>query len=160
MLFMSSAMTFAISTSDSAVTQSLAAKLATRLTGGEVIELVSDLGGGKTTFVQGLARGLGYEGAVTSPTFALSQIYKLPSFEIHHYDLYRLGQIGVLGDELAEDVKDPQVVTVIEWAGIVAEELPRDRLVINFKVTGENSRELSFASSGPASDRLAGALEP
>jgi len=152
-------MTFAISTSDSVATQSLAGKLAGRLKGGEVIELVSDLGGGKTTFVQGLASSLGYEGAVTSPTFALSQIYKLPSFEIHHYDLYRLGQSGVLGDELAEDVRDQQIVTIIEWAGIVADELPRDRLVINFKVTGETSRELSFASSGPVSDRLAEAVQ-
>lgn len=153
-------MIYAISTTDSKATQTLAAKLARHLKGGEVIELVSDLGGGKTTFVQGLAAGLGYEGAVTSPTFTLSQIYKLPSFELHHYDLYRLGQTGVVGDELAEDLADKAVVTVIEWAGIMEQELPPDRLVISFQVTGDSSREVTIESFGPVSDKLAQALKP
>lgn len=120
-----------------------------------VIELSSDLGGGKTTFVQGLAAGLGYEGEVTSPTFTLSQVYKLPfGRELHHYDLYRLGQGGVVGDELAEDMTDPQVITVIEWAGIVGDELPADRLRVTFEVVGENGRRLGFTSGGPVSEQL------
>ena len=61
-------MTYGISTTDSAATQAVAAKLAPRLKGGEVIELASDLGGGKTTFTQGLMRALGYKDPVTSPT--------------------------------------------------------------------------------------------
>lgn len=153
-------MTFAISTTNSEATQKVAAHLAGQLKGGEVIELVSDLGGGKTTFVQGLASGLGYHGEVTSPTFTLSRVYKLPSFELHHYDLYRLGVSGVVGDELAEDLSDPAIVTVIEWAGIVEEELPKDRLVINFKVTGDTGRELVFKSGGPVSNRLAEGMQP
>src|SRR5262249_737301 len=126
-----------------------------------VIELASDLGGGKTTFVQGLASGLGYDGEVTSPTFTLSREYKLNnSLELHHYDMYRLGQGGVVGLELAEDLEDPKFVTVIEWAGIVENELPKDRLQIGFAVTGENTRDLTVKSHGPISDRLAKSIAP
>jgi len=148
-------MTFEISTTSSEATQSLAHKLGGLVKGGDVIELVSDLGGGKTTFTQGLARGLGYSGHVTSPTFALSQIYKLKApLELHHYDLYRLGETGAVGDELAEDMADPHVITVIEWADIAKNDLPGDRLRIIFHVTTETGRSLIFSSGGPRSDQL------
>jgi tRNA threonylcarbamoyladenosine biosynthesis protein TsaE len=154
-------MTYAISTSGSEATQAVAQRLAKLLKGGEVIELTSDLGGGKTTFVQGLAAGLGYNGPVTSPTFTLSQIYKLSEpLELHHYDLYRLGQSGVVGDELAEDLEDAHIITVIEWAGIVEDELPKDRLRISFEVTGDRTRQLTVTSSGDVSDRLAQGIKP
>jgi tRNA threonylcarbamoyladenosine biosynthesis protein TsaE len=148
-------MTYEISTTNSEATQAAAERLGGALKGGEVIELASDLGGGKTTFVQGLARGLGYAGEVTSPTFTLSQIYKIsPRLELHHYDLYRLGQTGAVGDELTEDLHDPQVITVIEWAGIIEADLPADRLMIEFEVTSDTGRTLKLTSGGPVSDRL------
>jgi tRNA threonylcarbamoyladenosine biosynthesis protein TsaE len=106
---------FEMATSSAADTQSLGRSLASLLSGGDVIELASDLGGGKTTFVQGIAAGLGYGGSVTSPTFTLSNIYKLDDGqELHHYDLYRLGVGGVLLDELVEDLQDERVITIIE----------------------------------------------
>ena len=130
-------------------------RLAKLLHGGEVIELVSDLGGGKTTFAQGLARGLGYNAEVTSPTFTLSRVYALPNgLELHHYDLYRLGESGAVGDELAEDLGDAKVITAIEWAGIVQHDLPKDRLTINFEVSGDTQRVLHLTSGGPISNRL------
>jgi tRNA threonylcarbamoyladenosine biosynthesis protein TsaE len=160
MLFMSFDMTYEISTTSSEATQSVAERLARLLQGGEVIELTSDLGGGKTTFVQGLASGLGYEGEVTSPTFTLSRVYKLKNnLELHHYDLYRLGQSGVVGDVLAEDVGDRGIITIIEWAGIVADQLPHDRLRIEFTVTGDTDRLLQISSHGPVSHRLAKGLQ-
>jgi tRNA threonylcarbamoyladenosine biosynthesis protein TsaE len=135
--------------------QKLAAGLAKYLKGGDLIELASDLGGGKTTFVQGLARGLGYHGPVTSPTFALSQIYRLaPSLELHHYDLYRLGHTGVVGDELVEDLQDPQVITVIEWADIAEADLPLDRLKIEFEVVSNTERRLRIRAGGPRSKEI------
>lgn len=138
----------------------MAERLAALLKGGEVLELSSDLGGGKTTFVQGLARGLGYSGRVTSPTFTLSQVYELPhGLELHHYDLYRLGESGAVGDELAEDLTDAHIITAIEWGGIFADFLPADRLRIELQVTGDDTRDLVFSSSGPISDRLMGALK-
>ncbi len=123
--------------------------------GGEVIELISDLGGGKTTFVQGLAAGLGYEGAVTSPTFTLGNVYRIGSnLQIHHYDLYRLGEGGVLADEIAEDIGDPSIITIIEWASVAEAQLPPDRLRINFEVTADTQRQLSFSSGGPVSGAI------
>ncbi len=143
-----------VSTS-SAATEQLGEQLGQQLKGCEVIELTSDLGGGKTTFVQGLAAALGYNGRVTSPTFTLSQIYLLESgLELHHYDLYRLSEGGVVGEELAEDVAESQVITVIEWPGIVDAGLPPDRRRIELEVTGDTERRLKLRSNGPVSDRL------
>ncbi|MBW4060996.1 tRNA (adenosine(37)-N6)-threonylcarbamoyltransferase complex ATPase subunit type 1 TsaE [Candidatus Saccharibacteria bacterium] len=154
-LVMSFAMTLSISTSEPASTLAAAAKLASHLQGGEVIELRSDLGGGKTTFVKGLAAALGYTGSVTSPTFTLSQIYQLPGGrELHHYDLYRLTEAGVVGSELSEDIGQPDIITVIEWAGIAETALPADRVVIDLIVTGENDRELNFSATGPQAAQL------
>jgi tRNA threonylcarbamoyladenosine biosynthesis protein TsaE len=148
-------MTYEATTTNSEATQTLAGRLARQLRGGETIELASDLGGGKTTFAQGLVRSLGYGGDVTSPTFTLSQIYKLESgLEIHHYDLYRLQDGGVVGEELEEDMADPTIITIIEWAGVVNDELPVDRLRINIEVTAETERTLRFTSGGAVSDRL------
>jgi tRNA threonylcarbamoyladenosine biosynthesis protein TsaE len=157
---MSSDMTYAISTSSSEATQVVAERLAKLLQGGEVIELASDLGGGKTTFVQGLARGFGYSGEVTSPTFTLKISYDLGNgLKLNHYDLYRLGQSGVVGDELMEDIQEPGSITVIEWAGIIEGDLPKDRLRIKFVPEGENDRNLEITSGGPVSERLVKGLK-
>ena len=148
-------MTYSVTTTDSEATKRLAGRLASVLRGGEVIELISDLGGGKTTFVQGLAHSLGYEGEVTSPTFTLSQIYRLKSgLELHHYDLYRLQTSGIVGHEIAEDIGGDGIVTVIEWASVVNRELPTDRLQVEFEVTGETDRRLTFRAHGAVSERL------
>lgn len=148
-------MTYSVSTTNSAATQKFAHSLANLLRGGEILELVSDLGGGKTTFVQGLAAGLGYSGEVTSPTFTLSQVYALKSgLELHHYDLYRLAAGGAVSDELLEDLGDPQVITAIEWADIARRDLPADRLTISFEITGNDDRTLHVRAGGPQSERL------
>lgn len=146
---MNSAMTYKTTTTDSASTMALAAPLAKLLTGGEVIELASDLGGGKTVFARGLIQALGSTDEITSPTFTLSRIYHLPDGrEVHHYDLYRLNEAGVVGDELSEDVGADGVITIIEWAGIAEDVLPADRLRVDITVTGENDRELVFSGDG------------
>jgi len=157
---MSSDMTYEITTTEPAATQLLAARLAKLLQGGETIELMSDLGGGKTTFVQGLARALSYNGRVTSPTFTLSNTYVGETgLEIHHYDLYRLAEGGIVGEELAEDVADPNIITVIEWAGIADAKLPSDRLVIRITVTGDTDRTFSVSAGGPRSSQLLTGLQ-
>ncbi|MGH7142468.1 MAG: tRNA (adenosine(37)-N6)-threonylcarbamoyltransferase complex ATPase subunit type 1 TsaE [Candidatus Saccharimonadales bacterium] len=125
-------------------TELIATKLGARLCGGEVIELVSDLGGGKTTFVRGLARGMGSEDVVASPTFTISRQYKADNLTLYHFDFYRLNEAGVVADELAELIGDPAVVVVIEWAEAVENILPLGHLTVNFKLKTENSRQLVF----------------
>lgn len=113
--------------------------------GGEVVELVSDLGGGKTVFVRGLARGLGSNDAVRSPSFTLSHLYRAGKLTLHHYDFYRLKEPGIMKDELAEVLADPQAVTAVEWGSLVKNVLPDRRLVIRIRALGENRRELTFS---------------
>jgi tRNA threonylcarbamoyladenosine biosynthesis protein TsaE len=114
------------------------------------IELVSDLGGGKTTFVQGLAAGLGYAAPVTSPTFTIVNHYELPDGRsMHHYDLYRLGADEPVLPELAEDSKDSGVITVIEWPERAVWHVPADHLIIHFNVVDEATRRLRFTAGGP-----------
>lgn len=153
-------MTYETTTTEPSETQALAARVAKLLQGGETIELASDLGGGKTTFVQGLARALSYNGRVTSPTFTLSNTYLGETgLEIHHYDLYRLAEGGIVGEELAEDVADPNVITVIEWGGVADAKLPADRLVININVTGDSERTFRVTAGGPRSSELLAGLQ-
>ncbi len=152
---MNSAMTYEITTTSSEATKSAARRLSQCLQGGEVIELVSDLGGGKTTFVQGLAEGLGYTGPVTSPTFTLSNAYALEGGrQLHHYDLYRLSEGGVLADELVEDMADADIITVIEWPAVAEASLPEDHLTITIEVTSDTGRRLVFTSAGPKSAKI------
>lgn len=114
-----------------------------------MIELVSDLGGGKTTFVRGLAKGAGSTDRVSSPSFTLTNVYHAPHLLLHHFDFYRLSEPGILRAELAEIIADDANVVIIEWAGIVADVLPPNRLTISISVTGETSRE--YALTCPAS---------
>lgn len=127
-------------------TLNLAAKIGARLKGGEIIELVSDLGGGKTAFVRGLAQGMGSENQVASPTFTISREYRGTSAELHHFDFYRLSEsgAGVVADELSESIENPNVAVVIEWSGAIEDILPRDRLKVEIIKTGDESRNFMF----------------
>ncbi len=107
----------------------------------EVIELRSDLGGGKTTFVCGLVRGFGSLDRVGSPTFTLNKIYKADNLEVHHFDFYRLRQPGVVKDQLEESLQDSRAVTVVEWSDIVKDVLPDERITIEFKPVPDNEDE-------------------
>lgn len=116
--------------------------LGNNLKGGEFIELVSDVGGGKTTLTRGLAKGAGSSDHVASPTFTISHIYKTPNFEIHHFDFYRLHEAGLIQHELQDVINDPQCVVVVEWSDIVTHVLPEQRIKLHIKTVGENQREI------------------
>jgi len=111
------------------------------LKSGDRVELVADLGGGKTTLVRGLARGAGSKDAVASPTFTLNKIYKAKNLEIHHFDFYRLSEPGIIADQLRESLQSPKVVVVVEWGQIVADVLPEDSLVIKLEAIADNPDE-------------------
>lgn len=137
-------MTWQTSSTSSEHTEKLAEKIGAQLKGGEVIELISDLGGGKTTFVRGLARGAGSTDRVASPTFTISKVYEAGNKEIHHFDFYRLGEAGLIGEELSEVLGDPNIITVVEWADIVQDVLPQQRLTITITKTPTDGRDLTF----------------
>lgn len=130
-----------ISTDSADDTEQLGEDIGRCLKGGEVIELRSDLGGGKTTFVRGLARGAGSRDHVASPTFTLSKVYKTPKFDIHHFDFYRLNEAGLMEHELHDLLGDPKIVTIIEWGEIVQHVLPERRLTIEISQTDDDGRE-------------------
>jgi tRNA threonylcarbamoyladenosine biosynthesis protein TsaE len=121
-------------------TAHLAASVGARLRGGEIIELVSDLGGGKTTFVRSLVQGMGSTDKVGSPTFTISREYTAGELTLYHFDFYRLAEAGIMTEELTEVMHDPKAVVAIEWAGIVEDVLPAERLTIRITATGETER--------------------
>jgi tRNA threonylcarbamoyladenosine biosynthesis protein TsaE len=141
---MSTETTWQTESSSSTRTERLGELLGSKLRGGEVIELVSDLGGGKTTFTRGLVRSTGSSDKVASPTFTLSREYNAPNFTVAHFDFYRLGEAGIVGDELAEVIGDPAYVTVVEWGDIVHDILPKERLTVRISQTADDIRSVTF----------------
>jgi len=125
-------------------TEALGATIGAHLRGGEVIELTSDLGGGKTTFVRGLAAAAGSKDRVASPTFTISKVYEAPDFTIHHFDFYRLPEAGLIRHELEDVLGDPKSVVVIEWSNVIADVLPKDTIRIHIRTTGEHEREVTM----------------
>ena len=114
-------------------TEQLAKKIAVRLKGGEVIELVSDVGGGKTTFTKFLVKALGSTDTVSSPTFTVSKLYHTPKVAVYHYDFYRLNDPHYVTEALQENVQDTQAITIIEWGGLVDDVLPKSRLKVTLQ---------------------------
>ncbi|MDB5181826.1 MAG: hydrolase [Candidatus Saccharibacteria bacterium] len=144
---MSTDMTYQTESTSLETTEQFASSLGSRLRGGEVIVLVSDLGGGKTAFVRGLARGMGSTDHVASPTFTISREYKSGKLTLYHFDFYRLQEPGIVAAELEEFIHDPTAVVAIEWGAIVKDVLPEDKMVINITRTGETSRHLEVTYS-------------
>ena len=112
--------------------------------GGEVLELVGDVGAGKTTFTKGLAKGIGVLETVQSPSFTISRVYEGEKLQLKHYDFYRLAEPGILAAEISESLAEPDNITVVEWAESVSDILPEDRTRIVFQPTSENSRKVEI----------------
>lgn len=114
-----------------------------------VIELSGDVGVGKTTFTRGLAEGLGIHEPITSPSFTLSKRYAFnpkntgsTTGELVHYDFYRLDDPGIMGEELAETIAQPNSVVVVEWGGIISDILPENRYSLQFTLEPDGSRSV------------------
>jgi tRNA threonylcarbamoyladenosine biosynthesis protein TsaE len=131
------------------------AKLGAALDGGEIIELVGDVGAGKTTLTKGVATGLGVDETVQSPSFTISRVYDTPNnLHLVHYDFYRLQDAGIMADELRETLHDPVAITIIEWAGIVEGVLPSDHLTIAITSPTETDRRIDLTAGGSQSRKL------
>ena len=123
--------------------------------GGEVIELIGDIGAGKTTLTKGLAMGMGIDEDIQSPTFTISRVYTSESgLVLAHYDFYRLQDPGIMSAELRESVNDPKTVTVIEWGGVVAGVLPSDTLRLRINSLLDDGRSVTMTAGGPRSRRI------
>ena len=108
-----------------------------------VIELIGDVGTGKTTFTRGLALGLGIKEPVTSPSFTISKQYALPNAgRLIHYDFYRLPDPGLMSEDLAENLQNPKNIIIIEWGESVTSLLPKDHHTIKIAYT-DNGREVT-----------------
>jgi tRNA threonylcarbamoyladenosine biosynthesis protein TsaE len=156
MVYMSTGATLQINSTSSNETELLGECVGKNLKGGEVIELVSDLGGGKTTFVHGLAKGMGSLDNVSSPSFTLKQQYYSPELTLHHYDFYRLQEAGVMQHELAEVINDPAGVVVVEWGDVAEGVLPAKRMKVHIKTTGETTRQFQLICPEPLKYLLEG----
>ncbi|MCL5113342.1 MAG: tRNA (adenosine(37)-N6)-threonylcarbamoyltransferase complex ATPase subunit type 1 TsaE [Patescibacteria group bacterium] len=122
-------------------------RLGSKLRGGEVIEFVGDLGSGKTTLTKAIAKGAGYQNEGSSPSFTISNEYRVDKFTIYHFDFFRISQNpGIIKYELNELFNNKDVV-IIEWADSVLDILPNNKIKIQIKVLDLNSREIELENS-------------
>ncbi len=148
---------FSVSTHGSEQSLKLGESLSKILQLGDVVELVGDLGGGKTTLTKGIAAGLGLVETVTSPTYNIQRSYKIPTGGmLEHYDLYRLGDDEILLDEMREVIEAKDAIIVVEWADHFQQHLIEDRFVVNITFVDDETREIKVEATGPStSERLA-----
>lgn len=133
----------------------LGERLGTMLSGGECIELVGDVGSGKTILTKGIAKGLGVKDTVQSPTFTINRTYENDKgIRLCHYDFYRLSDPGIMADELHESLQDNRTIVVIEWGNAVESVVPDGRLRISFISPSANLRQLDFQGTGEHAIRL------
>ncbi len=134
--------------------------LGSLLRGGEIIELVGDVGSGKTTLVKGIAVGLGIDDYIQSPSFTINRVYDgRDNITLSHYDFFRLNDAGILANEVQEVLGNKNTVVIIEWGEVISGVLPKDRLTISISVVGENSRKITINSGGDSSRKLMGKIK-
>ena len=118
-------------------------KLGASLEAPAVLELLGDVGAGKTTITRGIAEGLGIIEAVTSPSFTISKEYMGTKYRLVHYDFYRLADPGIMSEDLDEAISDPNTITIVEWGESNRNVLPEDRKRIEIKYIDEETREVT-----------------
>jgi tRNA threonylcarbamoyladenosine biosynthesis protein TsaE len=133
-------------------TVALAENLAKTLKGGDFLAFFGDLGSGKTTFIQGLAKGLGIERRIISPTFIIVRHYELKPKtssvkpkNFYHIDLYRTEtKNDLLGLGMDEIIRDKNNIVALEWAQKLGNMLPKKRIDIHLEYLGENKRKITI----------------
>ena len=121
-------------------------EFAKQITAPAVIELIGDVGAGKTTFTRGLAQGLRVKKPVTSPSFTISKSYALPTSEhLIHYDFYRLSDPGLMQEDLSEAIQGNNIV-IIEWGNSIQNILPENHIVITFSKNSDGSHDVKIES--------------
>jgi tRNA threonylcarbamoyladenosine biosynthesis protein TsaE len=142
---------YTLKTADPQQTSQFAERLARLLQPGDVIALEGDLGAGKTTFTKGLAKGLDIKKTVNSPTFTIIKEYhgRLP---LYHMDVYRVE--NALEDLGFDEYFEGDGVTVVEWAHLIEEQLPGERLTIYLYREDSDNRTIVAVPSGKRYEQL------
>ena len=126
-------------------TKKLAIKFSNALKGGEVITLKGDLGAGKTTFTQSVAKAMGITLPVTSPTFTLMNQYVGEKLKLYHFDMYRIDDPDeVLETGLTEYFGNIDAVCMVEWAENIGSLIPKNHIKITIEKLDETSRKFIF----------------
>lgn len=129
-------------------TEKIGYMLGKLLTGGEIICMIGDLGAGKTTMTQSIAKGLDVEDYVTSPTFTIINEYS-GRCPLYHFDVYRINDVDEMYDLGYEEYFYSNGVSIIEWANIIEEILPTERLNIEISKKDNNEgREIAINGRG------------
>ena len=133
----------------------LGVRIGSLLEGGETIQLIGDVGAGKTTFTKFIAKGMGITDTINSPSYTISIRYKAPNgLHLMHYDFYRLSDPGIMANEIGESIADSNAVSVIEWGDIVRDILPKDSLRVTITPFGETERRVVIIAGGDKSGRV------
>ncbi|HPX32103.1 MAG TPA: tRNA (adenosine(37)-N6)-threonylcarbamoyltransferase complex ATPase subunit type 1 TsaE [Erysipelotrichaceae bacterium] len=143
--------TIKVITKSALETKQLAEKLAEFLFAGSLVTLSGQLGAGKTTFTQGLGKGLNIKKNITSPSFTLLKIYQ-GDLPLYHIDAYRLE--GLKQDLGFEEYIAADGVCVIEWSNFISDLLPKERINIEINILEDDSRELLITANGKKYERI------
>ena len=119
-----------IETKSAKETYDLGKKIGSHAKAGEVYTLVGDLGVGKTVFTQGLAKGLGIEEPISSPTFTIVQVYDDGRLPFYHFDVYRIGDVEEMDELGYEEYFYSDGVCLIEWSTLIQEIIPDNAIEI------------------------------
>ena len=109
-----------------------------------VVELVGDVGAGKTTLTKGIAKGLKIDSAITSPSFTISKRYKNNNIELVHYDFYRLEDPGLMAEDLEDTMSSNHTVAVIEWGDSIESLLPENHPKITIALNDDETRTVKI----------------
>ena len=149
-------MDYRVTTRDERETIHIAQNLESEKFENMIICLEGDLGSGKTIFTKGFAQALGIEENITSPTFNIIKEYLNGEMPLYHMDVYRLdGKVDGIG---LEDYFTKGGVVIIEWADMIRDYLPEERLDIKFKIVDEETRTLIFIPHGQQYEEICEAV--
>ena len=149
-------MEYKVTLRDESETIELAENMESEKFANMVICLNGDLGSGKTVFAKGFASALGIDEVITSPTYNIVKEYYSGEMPLFHMDVYRLDETDVMIDFSEYFVK--KGVSIIEWSDMIRDELPDERLEINFKIIGEDTRLVIIKPIGKRYEDLCGAV--
>ena len=137
-----------ITTHSAEETRALGAKLAAQLRRGDVVLLRGDLGAGKSEFARGVARGLGVQGPVPSPSFTILNMYDEGRIPLYHFDWYRIHDPDEIGEMGFEEQIGGDGIALIEWSEQAPEYVPDRALDISIRAVDETTREITLEPQG------------